>query len=112
LRMALPTMVGQTVAGLTVSSADEFGYEDPVDGSVSTGQGLRIGFDEGQRVVFRLSGTGTDGATIRIYLEALRTDPDGLALDPTDVLGPVAQAAGELSKLAALTGRTSPDVIT
>ena len=112
LRMALPTMVGQTVAGLTISSADEFGYEDPVDGSVSTGQGLRIGFDGGQRVVFRLSGTGTDGATIRIYLEALRTDPDHLALDPADVLTPVAQAAGELSRLAALTGRTSPDVIT
>jgi phosphoglucomutase len=112
LRMALPTFVGRTVAGLTVSSADEFGYEDPVDGSVSTGQGLRIGFDGGQRVVFRLSGTGTDGATIRIYLEALRTDPDHLALDPADVLKPVAQAAGELSRLAALTGRTSPDVIT
>ncbi|NBR53824.1 MAG: alpha-D-glucose phosphate-specific phosphoglucomutase [Rhodobacteraceae bacterium] len=112
LRMALPTLVGRTVAGLTVSSADEFGYEDPVDGSVSTGQGLRIGFDGGQRVVFRLSGTGTDGATIRIYLEALRTDPDHLALDPADVLKPVAQAAGELSRLAALTGRTSPDVIT
>jgi phosphoglucomutase len=112
LRMALPTFVGRTVAGLTVSSADEFGYEDPVDGSVSTGQGLRIGFDGGQRVVFRLSGTGTDGATIRIYLEALRTDPDHLALDPADVLKPVAQASGELSRLAALTGRTSPDVIT
>lgn len=112
LRAALPTLVGRTVAGLTVSSADEFGYEDPVDGSVSTGQGLRIGFDGGQRVVFRLSGTGTDGATIRIYLEALRTDPNDLALDPADVLKPVAQAAGELSRLAALTGRTSPDVIT
>lgn len=112
LRMALPTLVGRTVAGLTVSSADEFGYEDPVDGSVSTGQGLRIGFDGSQRVVFRLSGTGTDGDTIRIYLEALRTDPDHLALDPADVLKPVAQAAGELSRLAALTGRTSPDVIT
>ena len=112
LRMALPTLVGRTVAGLTVSSADEFGYEDPVDGSVSTGQGLRIGFDGGQRVVFRLSGTGTDGATIRIYLEALHTDPAHLALDPADVLKPVAQAAGELSRLAALTGRTSPDVIT
>ena len=112
LRMALPTLAGHTVAGLTVSSADEFGYEDPVDGSVSTGQGLRIGFEGGQRVVFRLSGTGTDGATIRIYLEALRTDPDHLALNPADVLKPVAQAAGELSGLAALTGRTSPDVIT
>lgn len=111
LRKALPTLVGRTVAGLTVSSADEFGYEDPVDGSVSTGQGLRIGFDDGQRVVFRLSGTGTDGATIRIYLEALHTDPAHLALDPADVLKPVAQAAGELSRLAALTGRTSPDVI-
>jgi phosphoglucomutase len=112
LRAALPTLVGRTVAGLTVSSADDFGYEDPVDGSISTGQGLRIGFDGGQRVVFRISGTGTDGATIRIYLGALRTDPDHLALDPADVLKPVAQAAGELSRLTALTGRTSPDVIT
>ena len=82
------------------------------DGSVSTGQGLRIGFDGGQRVVFRLSSTGTDGATIRIYLEALRTDPNDLALDPADVLKPVAQAAGELSRLAALTGWPSPDMIT
>ena len=112
LRAALPTLVGRTVAGLTVSSADDFGYEDPVDGSISTGQGLRIGFDGGQRVVFRISGTGTDGAKIRIYLEALRTDPDHLDLDPADVLKPVAQAAGELSRLTALTGRTSPDVIT
>ncbi len=112
LKQSLPSLASQSFAGLTVSSADEFGYEDPVDGSVSTGQGIRISFDGGTRAVFRLSGTGTDGATIRVYLEAIHTDPGQLDLDPAIALAPVAKAAAELSNLAVLTGRSRPDVIT
>jgi phosphoglucomutase len=112
LKQFLPSLAGQSFAGLTVNSADEFGYEDPVDGSVSTGQGIRISFDGGTRAVFRLSGTGTDGATIRVYLEAIHTDPGQLDLDPAIALAPVAKAAAELSNLAVLTGRSRPDVIT
>jgi len=93
LKQSLPSLAGQSFAGLTVSSADEFGYEDPVDGSVSTGQGIRISFDGGTRAVFRLSGTGTDGATIRVYLEAIHTDPNQLDLDPAIALASVAKAA-------------------
>lgn len=112
LKKALPSLAGQSFAGLAVTSADEFSYEDPVDGSVSTGQGIRVSFDGGMRAVFRLSGTGTVGATIRIYLEALCTDLGQLALDPAVALAPIANAAEELSQLAALTGRSTPDVIT
>ncbi len=112
LRAALPALAGQTCAGLVVTSADEFGYEDPVDGSVSNGQGIRISFEDGQRAVFRLSGTGTEGATIRVYLEALRTDPGQLTLDPAVALAPVAQAAEAVSRLAEMTGRNRPDVVT
>ena len=112
LKKSLPSLAGQSFAGLTVSSADEFGYEDPVDGSVSTGQGIRISFDGGTRAVFRLSGTGTDGATIRVYLEAIRTDPSQLDLDPAIALASVAMAAAELSNLTVLTGRSRPDVVT
>jgi len=112
LKKSLPSLAGQSFAGLTVSSADEFGYEDPVDGSVSTGQGIRISFDGGTRAVFRLSGTGTDGATIRVYLEAIHTDPNQLDLDPAIALASVTKAAAELSNLAVLTGRSRPDVVT
>jgi len=112
LKQSLPSLAGQSFAGLTVSSADEFGYEDPVDGSVSTGQGIRISFNGGTRAVFRLSGTGTDGATIRVYLEAIHTDPNQLDLDPAIALASVAKAAAELSNLAVLTGRSRPDVVT
>lgn len=112
LRMRLPELVGQTVGALTVSYADEFAYDDPVDQSRATGQGLRIGFEGGARAVFRLSGTGTVGATIRLYLERLETDAALLGLPTEEALQSVTQAAMELSDLAALTGRDAPDVIT
>ncbi len=112
LRLSLPSLAGQTFAGLAVTAADEFSYEDPVDGSISTGQGIRIFFDAGTRAVFRLSGTGTEGATIRVYLEDLRTDSSQLALDPAVALAPVAEAAQEVSQIAALTSRSKPDVVT
>ena len=110
LRTKLPTLVGQTQAGLTVSAADDFSYHDPVDGSVSENQGVRISFDGGGRVVFRLSGTGTQGATVRVYLEQYAAE--GFDRDVQAVLQDVRHAGDAISELSALTGRTEPDVIT
>ena len=112
LRGKLGDLPGQTVAGLTITEADEFAYDDPVDGSHSAGQGLRIFFDGGSRVVFRLSGTGTEGATIRVYLERLEMDPAQMQSDPQDALAPIIAAADALAGIAERTGRTAPDVIT
>ncbi|SFS16836.1 alpha-D-glucose phosphate-specific phosphoglucomutase [Yoonia litorea] len=112
LRGQLDTLAGQEIAGLKVTSADEFSYNDPVDGSVSTGQGIRIGFEGGGRVVFRLSGTGTAGATLRVYLERLETRPDHLDHDPQTALAPIIAAAQEVADIHGRTGRGAPDVIT
>ncbi|SDE02634.1 phosphoglucomutase [Limimaricola pyoseonensis] len=112
LRGKLSQLPGQSFAGLTVEGADEFSYDDPVDGSRASAQGLRISFTGGERVVFRLSGTGTAGATLRVYLEALEIDPDKLAEDPQEALAPVIAAADEIAGIRAQTGRDAPDVIT
>ncbi|MEM7641082.1 MAG: alpha-D-glucose phosphate-specific phosphoglucomutase [Pseudomonadota bacterium] len=112
LRAQLPDLPGRTVGDLNVEFADEFAYDDPIDGSRATNQGIRIGFDGGSRAVFRLSGTGTVGATIRVYLERQETDPDLLALPAAEALTPVAEAALALSDLPARTGRGAPDVVT
>ncbi len=112
LREQLSTLPGQTISGLTVVSADEFAYDDPIDKSRSTSQGIRIGFDGGARVVFRLSGTGTEGATVRVYLERLETNPENLDLDVQAALSKVIVAAEALSGLRERTNRQQPDVIT
>ncbi|MEM8654003.1 MAG: alpha-D-glucose phosphate-specific phosphoglucomutase [Pseudomonadota bacterium] len=112
LRAQLGDMAGRQVGALTVSGADEFSYDDPVDGSTSSGQGIRIYFDGGGRAVFRLSGTGTDGATLRVYLEQLETDPAALDQDPQDALAGIIEAADTLAGIGERTGRTAPDVIT
>ncbi len=112
VRAKLATLAGTKVGALTVEVADEFAYLDPVDGSKSAGQGIRIAFEGGARAVFRLSGTGTQGATIRIYLEQLETDPKRLQEAPEKMLQNVREAALALSNLAVLTGRSAPDVIT
>ena len=112
LRNKLADLPGTEVAGLTVTAADEFSYHDPVDGSVSTGQGIRIYFEGEARVVLRLSGTGTEGATLRVYLERLETDPGKLDQDPQDALGEIIAAANAVAGITARTGRTEPDVIT
>jgi len=112
LRAKLPVLAGASVGVLTIEAADEFSYLDPVDGSKSAGQGIRIAFEGGARAVFRLSGTGTQGATIRLYLEQLETDPDRLQDAPETVLANVREAALALSDLKAMTGRDAPDVIT
>ena len=112
LREQLPFLAGDTLGGMDVSAADEFAYDDPVDGSHTGGQGVRILFKDGARIVFRLSGTGTAGATLRIYLERVEPDPTRHGHDPQVVLAPLVDAAAEVSNLAALTGRSAPDVIT
>ncbi len=112
LRAKLSGLAGTEVAGMTIAYADEFSYDDPVDGSHSSAQGLRIGFIGGGRAVFRLSGTGTVGATIRVYLEQLETDRARFDLDPSDALANIIDAALTLSDLKTITGRDAPDVIT
>ncbi|SDZ24777.1 phosphoglucomutase [Jannaschia faecimaris] len=112
LRVRLPLLAGTQAGGLTVEAADEFAYDDPVDGSRSSGQGIRITFAGGGRAVFRLSGTGTEGATIRIYLEQLETKADKLDMKPEYALADVRSAAMLLSDLTASTGRVDPDVVT
>ena len=112
LRGILPDLAGQHLHGLTILSADEFAYTDPVDGSVSQRQGVRIRFTDGSRIVLRLSGTGTEGATLRLYLERYEADPDRFSLDPQLALAPVIQAAHSLARIAEYTGRSAPDVIT
>ncbi|MEJ8563150.1 alpha-D-glucose phosphate-specific phosphoglucomutase [Yoonia sp. GPGPB17] len=112
LRPKLPMLAGARIGGLQVQMADEFSYVDPVDRSRSDGQGIRLVFENGARAVFRLSGTGTQGATIRLYLEQLETDHSRLQEDPQKVLANVRDAALTLSDLEAIIGRTAPDVIT
>ncbi len=112
LRGSLPDLAGQHLHGLTILSADEFAYTDPVDGSVSQRQGVRILFTDGSRIVLRLSGTGTEGATLRLYLERYEADPGRFSLDPQLALAPVIQAAHSLARITAHTGRSVPDVIT
>ncbi|MDD8024660.1 MAG: alpha-D-glucose phosphate-specific phosphoglucomutase [Paracoccaceae bacterium] len=112
LRARLDTLKGTSYQGLTVESSDEFSYTDPVDGSVSAQQGFRILFEGGSRVVLRLSGTGTEGATLRVYLERYVPGPDGLGEDPQTALAPIIAATEEIVGISARTGRQGPDVIT
>jgi phosphoglucomutase len=112
LRASLPSLPGRQMAGLTVTAADDFSYEDPVDGTVSKGQGVRVMFEGGARFVMRLSGTGTEGATLRLYLERYAPGPLGLDLDPQVALAPVFAAAEAIAGIAGQTGRTAPDVVT
>jgi phosphoglucomutase len=103
---------GRCFGDYRVKFCDDFSYTDPIDGSLSTGQGLRIGFDDGSRIVFRLSGTGTEGATLRIYLEAFEADPARHRVDAQDALAALIAIADELSQLKQRTGRERPTVIT
>jgi phosphoglucomutase len=112
LRGKLASLPGTVVEGMTVQAADDFAYTDPVDGSVSLKQGLRILFADGSRIVLRLSGTGTEGATLRLYLERYAPGPAGLDLDPQHALAPVIAAAHALADITGHTGRTAPDVVT
>ncbi|MEL6553279.1 MAG: alpha-D-glucose phosphate-specific phosphoglucomutase [Cyanobacteria bacterium J06621_11] len=112
LRAQFDTLPGQPLGPYTVDYADDFSYTDPIDDSVSEKQGIRIGFTDGSRMVFRLSGTGTQGATIRLYLESYEPDPAKHDVDPQEALKPLITLADQVSKLQALTGRDKPTVIT
>jgi hypothetical protein len=92
LRAGLAGLPGTRAAGLTVAAADDFAYHDPVDGSVSEHQGLRVMFEGGGRAVFRLSGTGTSGATLRVYLERFEPDPSRHAMETADALADIVAA--------------------
>ena len=112
LRSQLPQLPGQSISNDIVSYADEFGYTDPIDGSTSEGQGIRIGFENGSRIVFRLSGTGTEGATLRVYLERFEADPEKHDVDTQPALATLVEIAEILSEVKKRTGRTEPTVIT
>lgn len=112
LRAKLGGLPGTRIGDLTVSTADEFAYKDPVDGSLTERQGIRIAFAEDARVVFRLSGTGTAGATLRVYLERYENDPARLDLPVAEVLASVVTAARAIAEIAPRTGRPEPSVVT
>ncbi|MES2316310.1 MAG: alpha-D-glucose phosphate-specific phosphoglucomutase [Pseudomonadota bacterium] len=112
LRGLAPSLAGMELDGFAVALADDFVYTDPVDQSVATKQGIRIVMEDGSRIVFRLSGTGTDGATVRLYLEKYEADPARHSLDAQAALAPLARIADALSELTQRTGRHAPTVIT
>ncbi len=112
LRDQFSALSGETFGERTVKNCDDFSYTDTVDGSVSTGQGIRIMFEDGSRIVFRLSGTGTQGATIRIYLESYEPDISRHDQDAQLVLADLISIASELSGIAERTDRDKPTVIT
>jgi phosphoglucomutase len=112
LRAKLGGLPGTTVNGMKVAAADDFTYHDPVDGSVSRNQGIRIMFEGGSRIVLRLSGTGTSGATIRVYIERYEPDSTKHDVETQAALADLIQAADELAEIKARTGRDRPSVIT
>ena len=112
LREKVKSLTGTQLSSLTVSYSDDFSYTDPVDNSVSDHQGIRIGFSNGSRIIFRLSGTGTSGATLRIYYESYETETENMNEDTQDALKELIIISLQLSKLEALTGRTEATVIT
>ena len=112
LRAALPYLAGQTLAGQTVALADDFAYTDPVDGSVSRQQGVRVILQDGSRLVFRLSGTGTEGATLRLYLERHEPDPARHDLPVQQALAPLVMLAEQLARVCHWTGMAQPSVTT
>ena len=112
LREKVKTLADTQIGSLTVSYSDDFSYTDPVDKSISEHQGIRIGFTNGSRVVYRLSGTGTSGATLRIYYESYETNPDNMNQDTQQALKELIKLSVEISELESLTGRTEATVIT
>lgn len=108
----LPELKGKTIDGLTIKKADEFSYKDPVTKEKTAHQGIRIFFKSGERIIFRISGTGTQGATIRIYFERLVKKPTEMKQAPQKALAKLIKAALKISRLTQITGRKEPSVIT
>ncbi len=111
LRLRLSGMAGQVIHGLKVGAADDFAYSDPVDGAESCNQGVRILFEGGSRIVFRLSGTGTEGATLRVYLERYEAPGGDLGGAAGEMLAALASAARDIADIERHTRRTAPDVV-
>jgi len=111
-KFADPSFAGTKLGSFEVAKGDEFSYTDPVDGSVSLHQGHMITFTDGSRIIFRLSGTGSAGATIRLYVEKYSQDPSEYAADAQVGLKPLIDEALKLSELEKYTGRSKPTVIT
>ena len=112
LEKNLPNLVGKQLANRKVSYADNFSYTDPIDQSISINQGIRIGFEDGARIIFRLSGTGTEGATLRVYIEKYEADNNQHQLDTQIALSDLIVLADEIAGIARRTGRSEPTVIT
>ncbi|WP_371171358.1 alpha-D-glucose phosphate-specific phosphoglucomutase [Aliiroseovarius sp. 2305UL8-7] len=112
LKTRMPDLAGQSFSGLTVKSADDFTYTDPIDGSVATGQGIILTFEKGGRAMLRLSGTGTEGATLRVYLEQFSDLGEDHSLDAQVALKSVIGATAEIAQIEQFTGRAMPDVAT
>ena len=108
LRGSLPALIGR----YGITAADDFAYDDPVDGSRSTGQGIRLMFEDGARIVYRLSGTGTSGATLRVYIERYEPDASRHAVDTQEALAPLIALSRSLAQIEQYTGRAAPTVIT
>lgn len=112
LRAQFAALPGQKLGEWTVTTADEFAYDDPIDGSRATAQGLRVTFGDAARLILRLSGTGTKGATLRVYFERYERDTAKLAMPTKEALAPLVVLAEKLLHLTELTGRKGPDVVT
>ncbi|HEY9894920.1 MAG TPA: alpha-D-glucose phosphate-specific phosphoglucomutase, partial [Candidatus Sericytochromatia bacterium] len=108
----MPTLKGKKFGIYEVAYTDDFSYTDPIDGSVSTKQGVRIGFTDDSRIVFRLSGTGTQGATLRLYLESYEPNVAKHQLDPQKALADLIKIADEIAGIHTHTGMDKPTVIT
>ena len=112
LRARLPALHGRNFDGLIVAEADDFAYHDPVDGSDTAAQGVRLLFKDGSRVVYRLSGTGTAGATLRVYIERYEPDPEKQDAETQSALARLIALAGTVADIQVHTGRAAPSVIT
>ncbi len=112
LRSMVSDMKGTQYGSYQVDYADDFSYTDPVDGSISSKQGIRIGFTDGSRIVFRLSGTGTKGATLRVYLESYQPDKAKQDVDTQKALASLISLADEIAQIRKFTEREAPTVIT
>jgi phosphoglucomutase len=112
LRRQLPGLPGERLGSYDVGFADDFAYVDPVDGSTTDKQGIRIGFTDSSRIVFRLSGTGTEGATLRVYVERFEPDPAKHDRDTQEVLSDLITIARKAAEIEQRTGRSEPTVVT
>ena len=112
LRDAIEQLKGQHFDAYQVENSDDFSYTDIVDNSTSSNQGIRILFTNGARIVYRLSGTGTEGATLRVYIEQPEKDPEKLEADPQDLLSELIDLSMSIARIEHFTGRKAPDVIT